>query len=116
MDEITKEEAKAKGLKFYQSNKKCKEGHYCPRYVSNSACTYCVDIKYTKRKKITKEGELVLKVCKKGHNSPRYKTNGSCIQCVRERAIAYSKTEKAREYRKKWLSSNEWERKYKNKK
>ncbi len=38
---ISREEARAKGLKRYFSGKACKWGHCCERYVSNGVCIKC---------------------------------------------------------------------------
>ena len=43
MDIITKEEAKAKGLKYYFTGKECKHGHISKRTVWSGTCYTCVN-------------------------------------------------------------------------
>src|SRR5690606_23623550 len=42
MEVISKQDAKAKGLKFYFTGKPCPKGHYSERRVSNGACEDCL--------------------------------------------------------------------------
>jgi len=39
---ITKQEAKARGLKYYFTGKMCKHGHVCERYTNSGDCVECV--------------------------------------------------------------------------
>lgn len=40
---ISREDARAQGLKRFYSNEPCKNGHVCQRYVSSGMCTQCCD-------------------------------------------------------------------------
>ncbi len=41
MDNMTRKEASAKGLKQYSTGRPCQIGHMSPRYVANGVCTAC---------------------------------------------------------------------------
>lgn len=43
MNEVTRKEAKERGLKFYFTGKPCKRGHVCERYVCNHQCLKCTE-------------------------------------------------------------------------
>lgn len=49
MEIITKQEAEARGLRFYTSGKKCRHQHECPRYTKNNQCVKCAARRYVRR-------------------------------------------------------------------
>lgn len=60
---ITKEQAKAQGLRFYCTGKPCCAGHIALRYVCSGACTACSRRYYknaysTRRIEILKAGRV----------------------------------------------------------
>lgn len=43
MGTLSKKTAINLGLSFYNTGKKCKNGHYSSRYVSSSGCVSCIE-------------------------------------------------------------------------
>ena len=55
---MKKREAKALGLKFYNTGKPCKHGHLSDRYTSTSICLECVKFANVDRYKNNQEAQL----------------------------------------------------------
>lgn len=92
---ITREEARAFGLKIYDAEKPCRKGHAPQRYVSNGNCVGCetgskLPPEQRAAPRGTREatraaGEQTYhgRVCKYGHGTERF-LSGKCVICSRE--------------------------------
>jgi hypothetical protein len=129
MEVISREAAKAAGLKFFFTGKPCRNGHIAERYMTGWACVEC-SREYQKLPKedrpkrpfkmgardAAKANGLVRynigKPCKNGHLTGRYVSNGYCVTCTLEKAAVWEKSNwkkvsgKKRGYQEKWFASN----------
>lgn len=55
MKQITRQEAKRLGLKYYFTGKPCKHGHVYERYTKNGSCKKCTDIRVEQNREQTRE-------------------------------------------------------------
>jgi hypothetical protein len=55
---LTRKEAKAAGLKFYETGKPCIRGHLSQRRVSSGHCVDCVFPSYSRRAEVSKRWQL----------------------------------------------------------
>lgn len=97
MEIITRQEAKARGLKRYFTGELCKRGHLAERFACNTTCRDCqierrrvkINKRYLGLRQKALAAELTRyftgKPCKHGHLSERTVKNAACIMCHRER-------------------------------
>lgn len=107
---ITREAAKAQGLKRYFTGEQCRNGHTGERYVTTGQCVECCkgrSVRHQQRKQGIKTDKqpAILKIisradaqaqglkrfyveeeCKHGHMSERYTRDGACVECNHIRA------------------------------
>jgi hypothetical protein len=114
MEVISREDAKAAGLKFFFTGKPCRNGHIAERYIGYAGtCIECSRARDAQRRKDTQDARAALPQvqareaariagsfeystgvpCSKGHDSPRFVLDGRCIACYREK-------------KKKWKAKN----------
>lgn len=124
---ISRDDARAQGLKRYFTGKPCKRGHIACRFVANNYCVLCCRItEWTRRgtteasAKRRREASLARAQarqrgalryftgipCKHGHVAEREVSNGRCLECARiKQATRYQNDpEKYRAAAKKYLT------------
>lgn len=94
MQVISREEAKAVGLKRYYTGVPCQNGHDSERYVRNWECLLCVkgmqERLRQKREAVATHVYSTGLPCKKGHIATRYVSDGKCTVCVGNKRKAWS--------------------------
>lgn len=103
---ISKEQARAAGMKIYRTGEPCKHGHRDYRYISTDGCLSCVDapkrhpeVNGSYDRQVRREcPDMVIgkdearaagmriyrtgRECKRGHRDYRYISTGHCLACM----------------------------------
>ena len=125
---ISRDEARAQGLRWYYTGKPCVNGHDAQRYVSNQGCVECGLLKIRKtpwtkeaaerrvrnadlRRQARTEGLKTYSTgepCKHGHMAARSVEEGKCLECLRLRGSAAWKRWTEQNAEKRNVSQAQW--------
>ena len=95
---MKKQEAKVLGLKFYNTGKPCKHGHFSDRYASNAICVECIKIANVDKYKNNRESQLAS--WRKWHESNKD------IHNIRVKRWQEANKDKTRKNAKAWVLAN----------
>jgi hypothetical protein len=91
-------EAKAQGLKFYNTGKPCKHGHLSDRYTSTAICLECVKLAGVDRYKNNREAQLA--------SWHKWLENNRDLHNARVKRWQEANKDKTREDAKAWVKAN----------